>query len=1094
MKLKNTHLERIFLFVSIGWMSLFLCADVSANGLPNLKFKSDRWYLQNQGKPQEVLLDHNTAYQISGRRGEDLEILNAPPRPRATSHRKIKIAVLDTGVDRSHPDLRIHKNQTQCAKLDLFESCLESKSREDCENLHFGEPDPGDPYPLNCAGWSVVSDGPDPYRVNSMGIAGQPDVRDRLGHGTHVHDLAASCSDQVEVIPVRVLLAAPEGPVLPLSLPTQLSEQGLSPKENSDGPSLLRQAGRPRHVGDAIARGLIYALHEKADVINISLSWPKETSTELIEQVIQKAIERGVLIVASAGNDSSEEMLYPCAYPGVICVGAHGPDGALTHFTNHGSHVDIAAPGLNILAAWPTQIDSMRFSNSLDYEVLSGTSQSSPLVACLGGELLARGYQGNEIRPRLLLGARPPKAPLPLSAQMPHDKEPFMIEANDNRAQKRVLSGNASLRGAIEVTPQPLILPALRKVTQIDFPNQEVRTLNLDFQLKNFWLDASGPIKVRTFAGGEELTTLSASSLDRWPTNEQKFFRAQYDLKPNQRWPSEIRLTVQIEGAQSRLQQFEIRFEILRKLGLDEALPIGALKLDVEWPMDAAGEEIATGRFLVNNQFDPKNPFIDYLLAHPRTADNQFKIEILRQCRDTELNRPECHRATGPSSPYKLLGRTRLPWPDNISNAPLVVHRWSRFLNHRSVYVVTLSDGRIDQSPEFWIWVLDQNLRLLASFHHNGQVFDAPLRLVQNKDEPFFLMADESGQISQLAWLGFGPDPLARDTSRMSGRQLWNFDPQAPLPSEVRFYTLDQKSNLRTLNAPQIEGRQVVILSVLPQTFEELEQGRMRVLLREQPTTQVRSFNYFTIEMSHFKWNTESLQLVLLNDQEPLPFGLDPVFQSGELPYLGPTPPFHSGLFWFSSVRPKETLLILLQDDPLQRSRAIFKMFDLTALFKPFDGVFRARYNSIHPRLGPMTFGLTNTEIQFHHLTRGRIRHTSLRRYSFFSSMQTNDLNQPGRVFDHRLQSFLPAIFTVDIKPIHPMFPFMRRPMGLRWVVPHFNQRNELVDLLVPAELRFEAQPGCQLMTSKTIWDGQRSWADLDCFEQILRVPIQLLQ
>ena len=72
---------------------------------------------------------------------------------------------------------------------------------------------------------------------------------------------------------------------------------------------------------DAIlAEGLYWAVDHGADVINISFAGADVTQTEAT--AVRYAVERGVIVVAAAGNNSSEFVNYPAALPGVIAVGA----------------------------------------------------------------------------------------------------------------------------------------------------------------------------------------------------------------------------------------------------------------------------------------------------------------------------------------------------------------------------------------------------------------------------------------------------------------------------------------------------------------------------------------------------------------------------------------------------------------------------------------------------------------------------------------------------------------------------------------------------------------------------------------------------
>ena len=120
-----------------------------------------------------------------------------------------------------------------------------------------------------------------------------------------------------------------------------------------------------------IAAGIDWARTHGADVINLSLGGP---STDVVlQQAVADAIAAGIVVVAAAGNDGAETVGYPASYPGVIAVSATTHTGALAAFSSYGARVDLAAPGLDIT--------STALGSSEAYDVESGTSFSSPIVA-----------------------------------------------------------------------------------------------------------------------------------------------------------------------------------------------------------------------------------------------------------------------------------------------------------------------------------------------------------------------------------------------------------------------------------------------------------------------------------------------------------------------------------------------------------------------------------------------------------------------------------------------------------------------------------------------------------------------------------------
>lgn len=117
-----------------------------------------------------------------------------------------------------------------------------------------------------------------------------------------------------------------------------------------------------------IANGIIYAAQNSAKVINLSLG--SATDSQTLHDAIQYAYKKGVTIVAATGN-SGGAVLYPAAYPETIAVAATDNNDSIPWWSNRGSKVDLAAPGVTILSTY--------LGNSLAW--MSGTSMATPHVA-----------------------------------------------------------------------------------------------------------------------------------------------------------------------------------------------------------------------------------------------------------------------------------------------------------------------------------------------------------------------------------------------------------------------------------------------------------------------------------------------------------------------------------------------------------------------------------------------------------------------------------------------------------------------------------------------------------------------------------------
>jgi len=118
-----------------------------------------------------------------------------------------------------------------------------------------------------------------------------------------------------------------------------------------------------------IAQGIVYATDHGARVINLSLGGAVDSST--LFTAVTYALDHGVVLVAAAGNDGFSARAYPAAYPGVIAVAATDVGDSVATFSNYGSWISLAAPGVGILT---TNLGG-------GYSDSTGTSPASPFVA-----------------------------------------------------------------------------------------------------------------------------------------------------------------------------------------------------------------------------------------------------------------------------------------------------------------------------------------------------------------------------------------------------------------------------------------------------------------------------------------------------------------------------------------------------------------------------------------------------------------------------------------------------------------------------------------------------------------------------------------
>jgi thermitase len=128
-------------------------------------------------------------------------------------------------------------------------------------------------------------------------------------------------------------------------------------------------------------------LHDRgAKVISMSLGGGQSTTLRnAVQRAYRNGAANGSLLVAAAGNDGNSTLNYPAAYPEVVSVAATDDRDRRASFSNTGSTIEVAAPGVNTLSTWN--------SSDTSYRSISGTSMATPHVAGVGA-LIARRSPG----------------------------------------------------------------------------------------------------------------------------------------------------------------------------------------------------------------------------------------------------------------------------------------------------------------------------------------------------------------------------------------------------------------------------------------------------------------------------------------------------------------------------------------------------------------------------------------------------------------------------------------------------------------------------------------------------------------------------
>jgi subtilisin family serine protease len=282
----------------------------------------------------------------SGKAGADISAMRAWAVTKGSE--QVVVAVIDSGVDYAHPDLA-NNIWTRPEIIKAYED-EDLGAIDDQHGLNLVDDD-GDPMDSNghgthCAGIIGAEGG------NGIGIAG--------------------VNWNVKIMALRFM--------------------------DGDG------AGTTKDAIEAIN----YVINRRRAGVNvriISASWGSNTRSRALEDVIRTAYDEGILFVAAAGNDHSDndqKPHFPSSYNlrNVISVGAVNRRDQLTAFSNYGANsVQVAAPGEEILSTWLNH----------GFAEKKGTSMATPFVAGVAALILAQNpkISVDELRARILKSVDP---------------------------------------------------------------------------------------------------------------------------------------------------------------------------------------------------------------------------------------------------------------------------------------------------------------------------------------------------------------------------------------------------------------------------------------------------------------------------------------------------------------------------------------------------------------------------------------------------------------------------------------------------------------------------------------------------------------
>lgn len=1003
------------------------------------EFQTLQWSLKNTGQLQVVDLDPVRNYRVQGRPGEDVALPD-PSLVFPNSPRQVLVAVLDTGIDRSHPDLSniIRTKPKECEALALYLQCLQESDQKTCDRKWMDLKNPlvdtdKNGYPMDCYGWSAI--GP---KSELTGIVGSPFFVDNIGHGTHVAGIIGAevgnsvgirgVSPYIRLLPVQVIDDRVNEPLKPMSAPS------LDPSEiirEQQGYKLVQE------VSDRVARGFLYALNEGAEVISMSLGWPQVADSKLLRDLMSEAKKRGVIVVAAAGNDSTRALLRPCVYDAVICVGALNPDGSLSHFSNYGSGVDIAAPGLSIISTYPEDIRPARFRSKLGYEYLSGTSQATPLVAGAVAEMLSRGIPKNEIYAKLILSARPLNESTALFQVFASGKtESFQAERDP--LEKYVFSGQLDLSKAL-ATPFRAVIQAPQRARPEILWDGKSSELSFDLELVNRGAPVmSSEVKisawVRPVAYGAlrpQVTNIQTLSVVNkiWQQEELRKYRLTLSISDSKRireLPADLEVVVTVAFSNGYKQVSVVEPEV--------SILLSSLHPNQKKEFKVQGLAYGQWDWTPLESLDGAQRGEMYLLTEQ--SGQGFRVATVEVKSDQ----------------LEIKGPVTIP---NTRGLKLVAVMWGAWSGEGTIFGViedtSLDDEVSSEVAPIHLFDLDSNLKIRQRLRYDSKFVQLPFQVRWQKIKP---------GIFRPAWIGAGLDP----DKKPSLRKLWQ-NRNEKEQSEQRLYWMDE--NFKPHAVSDVEGKKFV--DFVPGPGDSRGELTALSVKSQGPQSQPDYIQDVT-----FVTFSEGRVLRTEANQTPLFRSLLEA-RRGALFNLDAVEPSSRGLFWFAEGALKTQKITTW--DSLNKN---FDNFDAQALRLHYDSALwtQAVYAG-----GNQTgaFTVTNSEIQYHDFRFGRTVRKSLDRYSFFSDSLQIMLAYPLVIEAENLGTkYRPALFATE------NIDFER---GVKLVVPIFANKGDVVELVSPGTLNIKAGNGCKPFKTPIQLKTGETALDFFCEKQISNAP-----
>jgi subtilisin family serine protease len=306
-----------------------VCAELRND--PDVDYAQPNYIYERCGDPNDPEFPDQYAHQLI-QMSEAWDI--------STGSHEIVVAVLDTGVDVNHPDLKdniwINKDEIPNNEID----------------------DDNNGYIDDVSGWNFEEDSNDV--IPEFGWYGVE------GHGTNVSGVIAGVGNNG----IGVCGVNWQSSIMALRLSIYMTSA-------------------------EVAEALEYVAANGAHIANMSFGADEfgPDGDPAVNAAIDNAFANGVLLVASAGNDDTTKPHYPAAYYNVMAVSSTNGEDIKTGHSSFGHWVDIAAPGTDIVT---TDLGN-------EYIATAGTSFSGPYVAAVGALVLAHKPELTHVEVRAIL-------------------------------------------------------------------------------------------------------------------------------------------------------------------------------------------------------------------------------------------------------------------------------------------------------------------------------------------------------------------------------------------------------------------------------------------------------------------------------------------------------------------------------------------------------------------------------------------------------------------------------------------------------------------------------------------------------------------